>query len=671
MSSGQPLLAVQDLAIEFPLPGGGRTRVVEHVDMEVCPGEIVCLVGESGCGKSVTVRSLFGLLPPPGRMVEGRVIFDGTDLATLDNKQLRTLCGRSVGYVFQDPMTYLNPVLTVGAQVAEAIAGNVHFTRDLNLARLVEDLLSELGIGDSNRVCHSYPHQLSGGMRQRVMIAMAVARRPRLLILDEPTTALDVTVQAQIVDLIQRIRRQVGSGMIFVTHNFGLVAELADRVYVMYAGQVVEQGKVGRVFANPRHPYTRGLIECVIPLGGESPLLTIGGEVPDLRRPPAGCRFHPRCPLATERCRAKVPPSESQTDGFVRCWNAGDSGTSPAVGVTGLVLPRTGVGQPSVPGSGSVQVVSVHKSFPAVGGAFGGRALVRAVNGISFSLAPGEIFALVGESGCGKSSLGRLVVGLEQPNTGHVMIGGEDSARWLGVPGARPLAQMVFQDPYSSLNPRKSIRHMLAQPLLNYRVCRPSEIMERSTGLLELMGLTPAAEFLNRYPHELSGGQCQRVVLARALAVNPLVLVADEPVSSLDMSTRAQILGLLQALSLQMGLAVLLITHDLTVVSRIADRVGVMYLGRLFEVGPAVTVIEQPKHPYTQMLLSAVPLPDPAQARARARILMTGEPPSPVRLPTGCYLHSRCAHATEVCAKTDPTWREVGPGHNVACHLLL
>jgi oligopeptide/dipeptide ABC transporter ATP-binding protein len=564
-------------------------------------------------------------------------------------------------------MTYLNPLLTAGAQVAEAAVGHTKFARDPALTARVTDLFRELGIGDPQRVLHSYPHQLSGGMRQRVMIAMAVARRPRLLILDEPTTALDVTVQAQIIDLIRSIRRHTGSGMIFVTHDFGLVAELADHVCVMYAGQMVEYGRVERIFADPQHPYTRGLIECVIPLGGEAALRTIGGEVPDLGDPPSGCRFHPRCPRATERCRIEMPPPEPRAEGFVRCWHPGALGGSPATAVSDPALQRAAPRADQE--QAGVSVSAVRKTFPVRGGAFGGHARVQAVNDVSLDIARGEIFALVGESGSGKSTLGRLVVGLNEPDAGRITIGGHEPARRLATPGGRPLAQMVFQDPYSSLNPRKRIRHALAQPLLNHRICAATETEARSSHLLELMGLTPPADFLDRFPHELSGGQRQRVVLARALAAEPQVLVADEPVSSLDMSTRAQILGLLQALRREMGLAVLLITHDLAIVSKVADRVGVMYLGRLFEIGPVASVIAEPLHPYTRMLVSAVPLTDPGAARARIPILMVGEPPSPVNLPTGCYFHPRCPHAMAVCATTEPRWREVAPGHQVACHL--
>ena len=663
------LLEVRGLGVEFPRAGGGAIHAVEGIDLDVNPGEIVCLVGESGCGKSVTVRSLFGLLPPPGRKGSGSVVFDGIDVAALDAAALRELCGKSVGYVFQDPMTYLNPLLTAGAQVAEAAAGQTRFIRDRALTSRVVDLFRELGIGDPQRVLHSYPHQLSGGMRQRVMIAMAIARRPRLLILDEPTTALDVTVQAQIIDLVRTIRRHTGAAMIFVTHDFGLVAELADHVCVMYAGQMIEYGPVERIFADPRHPYTRGLIECVIPLGGEARLRTISGEVPDLGNPPSGCRFHPRCPRTTERCRVEMPPAEPRDDGFVRCWHPGAAGGTPATMVGEPALQRWKSPEAGEAKRAGVRVTSARKTFPVRGGAFGGRARVRAVNDVSIDIARGEIFALVGESGSGKSTLGRLVVGLDEPDSGNVAIDGSEPAKELAARHRRPLAQMVFQDPYSSLNPRKRIRHALAQPLVNHRICDPSQAEAHSARLLESMGLAPASDFLDRFPHQLSGGQRQRVVLARALAAEPQVLVADEPVSSLDMSTRAQILGLLQALRHEMGLAVLLITHDLAIVSKVADRVGVMYLGRLCEVGPVASVIGQPRHPYTRLLVSAVPMTDPAAARARVAALMQGEPPSPVNLPTGCYFHPRCPSAMPHCATMQPAWHEAMPGHRVACHL--
>ena len=402
---------------------------MENVDLNVSAGEVVCIVGESGCGKSVTVRSLFNLVPAPGRRTAGRIVFDGVDLQTLDPEQLRTLCGTSVGHVFQDPMTYLNPLLTAGGQIAESLTGHPRLKRGSDTEARVYELLRELSIGDPARVSRSYPHQLSGGMRQRILIAMAVARKPRLLILDEPTTALDVTIQAQIVELIRSIQKQTQCALIFVTHDFGLVAELADRVYVMYAGQVVEHGKVEQIFAQPQHPYTQGLIECVIPISRGGGLLTISGEVPNLRNPPAGCRFAARCPRATDQCRIEMPQAVHMDNRTVYCWHPGHTGQSPAVDVSSNTFSGPDFGGHSTwaarpDAKSEVRITAAHKSFSVRGGAFGGRGVVHAVNDVSLNLTPGEIFALVGESGSGKSSLGRLVVGLDGTTAGTVTVGG-------------------------------------------------------------------------------------------------------------------------------------------------------------------------------------------------------------------------------------------------------
>jgi peptide/nickel transport system ATP-binding protein len=686
-----PLLRALELIVEFPVPGRQPVRAVNGVSLEVNRGEIVTLVGESGCGKSVTVRSLFGLLPPPGRLIGGRVIFDGLDLSGMREEQIRKTCRGMVGYVFQDPMTYLNPVMSVGAQVAEAMTGHARSARNPDARDRICELLSDLGIGDPTRVLESYPHQLSGGMRQRIMIAMALSRTPKLLILDEPTTALDVTVQAQIVDLLKRVQRRAGVGVLFVTHDFGLVAEMADRVYVMYSGQVVEEGPVRRIFSSSRHPYTRGLIDCVLTTGErKESLRTIPGEVPNPRAALTGCRFASRCLSKKSQCEVESPSLTLEADGQVRCWRASSEIESPAIeaggsGYPGLVT-GTGaswgarnevqahsktaeLGRPA--GEATIRVESVTKSFPVRGGAFGGsKALVRAVNGVSLEIANGELFALVGESGSGKSTLGRMVVGLDEPDKGCVTVGGRDAAEWTRNRAMRPMCQMVFQDPYSSLNPRKLIRESITQPLANFGFAHDAKsLAERAAELLEQVGLSPAGEYLDRYPHELSGGQRQRVVIARALAPEPLALVADEAVSSLDMSTRTQILGLLRELCDAVGLSILLITHDLAVVSSVADRTGVMYLGRLYEIGPTEAVISQAKHPYSRALISAVPLPDPVKARQREQILMQGEAPSPVNLPSGCFFNPRCQHATELCRSTEPQWAEIEEGHFVACHL--
>ncbi len=664
------LLEVSGLTVEFPVPGG-ILRAVEDMELTVRENEIVCLVGESGCGKSVTVRSLFGLLPPPGRRTAGKIIFNGQDVDSLSPKELRALCGKEVGYVFQDPMTYLNPVMAIGAQLAEAFSGSTKFANDAVLTKEMEELLGGLGIGEPRRVLRSYPHQLSGGMRQRILIGMAVARKPRLLILDEPTTALDVSIQAQIMELIHAIQKHSRCGLIFVTHDFGIVSELADSVFVMYAGQLIENGSKAEIFNSPKHPYTKGLMECVIPLASEKGLRTIKGEVPNLKSPPPGCRFAARCPGADQNCVDSMPPiTLKDTDSRVRCHHWRDDAISPAAEIEdGKLSASMNNAVRDDTDRKHVEILSAEKAYPVRGGAFGGASCVHALNGVSSAIQKGEIFALVGESGCGKSTLGRMIAGLEPLTSGTVSVAGKDPERHLRQSKDRPLVQMVFQDPYSSLNPRKTIRHALAQPLINYSLCSSSEVEIRILHYLELMGLTPAADFLDRYPHELSGGQRQRVVLARALLAEPEVLVADEPVSSLDMSTRAQILGLLQKLRTEMGLAILLITHDLAVVSSVAERMGVMYLGRLCESAPSREGIASPLHPYTQMLVSAVPQPRPDLSQSRPGNIMKGDPPSPVHLPSGCFLHERCPYARSVCSRVSPELKELAPGHFAACHL--
>lgn len=666
LRNDEPLLSVKSLSVEFTLPDRTKSRPVEEVDLEIRPGEIVCLVGESGCGKSVTVRSVFGLTPKPGRVFSERIVFDGRNVSKLSNEEMRALCRKDVGYVFQDPMTYLNPLMTVGEQVAEAIASTPRVVEGSKRMKRIVSLFADLGIPDPERVVFSYPHQLSGGMRQRVVVAIALARNPRLLILDEPTTALDVTVQAQIVDLIKNIRRNFKVSVLFVTHDFGIVAELADQVYVMYSGRIVEYGSVKEIFSSPRHPYTRGLIDCVTSLfDAQQKMSYIGGEVPDPRNPPSGCRFHPRCPDCTEQCRTQVPPPVVQDGRLTRCWFTEGSRTSPV----SVVEVEPGEERDGDHEKILLTVEEAVQQYSVRGGAFGdSSAVVHAVNGVSMQIQPGQVWALVGESGSGKSTLARMISGLESPKEGSVMVEGREASAWTKKRRERPMTQMVFQDPYSSLNPRKQIRYCLEQPLINFGLVPKEKIPLRISELLQAVGLTPPEDYLGRYPHELSGGQRQRVVLARALAAEPKLLIADEPVSALDISTRAQILGLLKSFQARQNLSVLLITHDLAVVKSVADRVGVMYLGSLLEVGCAAEVIGNPRHPYTKALVAAIPVPDPTRELPSFRNMLKGEPPSPVHLPGGCPFHPRCPMAAEICKKAAPEWKQVGEDHIAACH---
>lgn len=669
-----PLLEVSGLTLGILNKKDEWQTVVDNLQLSIKPGEITALVGESGCGKSLTVRSLFGLLPPSCSILSGQVTFDGFSLAKIDEKRIRKYCMGKIGYVFQDPMTYLNPIMSVGAQIAEAMNGNSKSIKKPEIVKKIKELLSNLGIGDPARVIDSFPYQLSGGMRQRINIAMAIAREPKLLILDEPTTALDVTVQAQIVDLLKRMQRNTGISILFVTHDFGLVAELANTVYVMYSGQIIEKGPVESIFKSPAHPYTKGLIDCLLSVEDrKAELRIIPGEVLDPKLSINGCRFASRCPSKMTICEKKPPILNYKKDRYSRCWRAFKEFKSPAIDVLReqeyQKIDQLSQMENCRKGKKAIRLNDIVKTFPAKGGAFEGKEkLVMAINNVSLEISYGEFFALVGESGSGKTTLGRIIVGIDIPDKGEAYLSGQSTTEWAKSQRTRPLCQLIFQDPYSSLNPRKKIREYLIQPFVNFdHIYNNEDLTKLVTEILERVRLKPAHEYLSRYPHELSGGQRQRIGIARALAGKPLAIVADEPVASLDMSIRTQILGLMRELCDIEGLSILLISHDLAVVNSVADRIGVMYLGKLCEVAPAGTIISRAKHPYTQALISAVPIPDPLKTRKIT--LLSGEPPSPVNLPSGCFFHPRCKFAKDICKNRDPICTEIEEGHYVFCHL--
>jgi peptide/nickel transport system ATP-binding protein len=555
---GEPLLSVRDLAVSFEdEDGGSATRAVDGVSLDVAAGEIVALVGESGCGKSVTALSLIGLLGAPNAVVAGSATYDGQELIGASEAELRRLRGEQLAMVFQDPLSSLNPVLRVGDQIAEQIRAHRTVGRAEAREQTIE-LLRRVEIPEPRRRVDAYPHELSGGMRQRAMIAMALSCEPRVLIADEPTTALDVTVQAQILDLIRALRAETGAGVLLITHDFGVVAELADRVAVMDAGRIVEQGPVEDVFERPRSEHTRRLLAAVPRIDGPPPARPTPAE---------------RLARATERAVA-----------------SGD-GAPPA----GPLLELDGV--------------EVH--FPARKRR---EQPVRAVDGVTLAIEPGETVGLVGESGSGKSTLARAAVRLLDPTGGSVAFAGRDitRARRRELDALRPELQIVFQDPYGSLNPRKRVREIVGLPLRLRGVGRV-EAARRVDGLLERVGLAP--EHAERWPHEFSGGQRQRIGIARALALEPRLVVLDEPVSALDVTVQAQILALLDELQVELGLAYLFISHDLGVIRQVADRVAVMRAGKLVELAPAAEIYARPGHPYTAELLAAVPLPDPRRRR--------------------------------------------------------
>ena len=596
-----PLLSIRNLTTSFRVDGEWRS-VVENLSFDVGAGETVAVVGESGSGKSVTALSAMRLLPQANSRTEGEILFGGHNLLTLPEEQMRHLRGNELAMIFQEPMTSLNPVLTIGFQIGETL--KYHRGLDPQAARAESlRILERVRIPGAARRLDDYPHQLSGGMRQRVMIAMSLACRPHLLIADEPTTALDVTIQAEILELIKLLQEEEGMAVIFITHDMGIVAETADRVVVMLKGKKVEEGETAALFRAPQHPYSRALLAAVPRLGA----------MRDELLPKPFAIIDPQTGLP-------VPPPQ--------CDLSVDEGEKPLLEVKNLVT-----------------------SFDVRSGLFASvTARVHAVENVSFDVRAGETLALVGESGCGKSTTGRSVLRLVEPRAGQVLFDGEDVGALdnEGLRRARQNMQMIFQDPFASLNPRKSVGAAIAEPIIVHGLARAEEARAQVAELLRRVGLSP--DMADRYPHEFSGGQRQRLCIARALALKPKLIVADEAVSALDVSIKAQVVNLMMELQAEMGLAYLFISHDMAVVERVSHRVAVMYLGEIVEIGPRQSVINNPAHPYTRKLMAAVPVPDP-ERRAMRRGLTLTEIPSPLR-PVGFVPPVR-------------HWRDLGGGHLV------
>jgi glutathione transport system ATP-binding protein len=667
-----PLLELAELTISLPTESG-TVEAVRGMSLAIEPGETLGIVGESGSGKTMLALSVLGLLPGAAQ-VTGSIKLDGTELLGASQAQWQRVRGNRVAMVFQDPMTALNPMYTIGWQVAECIRLHNKGGRAAAWARAVE-LLGDVGLPDPARIARRYPHELSGGMRQRVVIAMAIANEPELLIADEPTTALDVTVQAQILDMLRAIRRRTGAAMILISHDLGVVAGVADRVLVMYAGKAVEVGRVDDVFARPAMPYTAGLLASLPSLDRRNERLTfIKGTPPSGFGYGPGCAFAPRCPIAAEPCAAAPPLiSVGEAHGgqgvhVAACHFAGTDATRARPPAPVLIVDQTGPPseQESGPADVVVEVRNLKKDFRVRGAGFRAFATVQAVSGVDLDLRAGRCLALVGESGCGKSTLARLLVRLEAPSSGSIKLNGREL---VGLPegqlrAVRRQIQMVFQDPYSSLNPRLSVGEIVGEPLLVYKV---PDRAERVRELLASVGLPPASGV--RFPGEFSGGQRQRIGIARALALQPQTIILDEPVSALDVSIQASVLNLLRELQRDQHMAYLFIAHDLAVVRQIADEVAVMYLGLIVEHGPANQIYDHPAHPYTNALMSAVPVPDPAVERGRQRILLAGEVPNPANPPSGCRFRTRCWKATDLCATQTPKLASTDGGrHLVACH---
>ena len=663
-----PILSVRDLRTWF-LTDAGPVRAVDGVSFDVHPGETLGIVGESGSGKSVCAKSIMRLLDAPARIVGGAIHFRGRDLARLDEEAIRAVRGREIAMVFQDPMTSLNPVLRIARQLVEAMTAHGRFTPAAARTRAI-DLLRRMGVAAPERAVGSYPHQYSGGMRQRVMLAMGFSNEPALLIADEPTTALDVTIQAQILDLLRGLNRDMGTAVILISHDLGVIANVCSRVLVMYAGEVVEEGAPEDLLTDPRHPYTWALLHAAPRIDAEAEdrrLVTIEGQPPDPRTWPEGCRFRARCPFAVDKCAEHpqlLPAGEGRA---TRCWvtQAGGALHTPA-----RPAPLPAVPRPEAAPGPLLQVTGLQKHFVLPNdGYFGQPRVLRAVDDVDLTVSRGETVGLVGESGCGKSTLARLVTRLHQPTAGRIVFDGTDigSATQAQIRPLRRRMQMIFQDPYASLNPRDRVGEILAGPLrLHGIVDGEAAARQRVAELLDLVGLP--VQSARRFPHEFSGGQRQRISIARALSVGPDFVVADEPVSALDVNIQAQIINLMVDLQERLGLTYLFISHDLAVVRHVCDRIVVLYLGRVMEVGRAADLFARPQHPYTRTLISAAPVPDPRIERTRRHVPMLGEPPSPLNPPSGCRFRTRCPIAEARCAAEVPPLQDIGGGQFAACH---
>jgi peptide/nickel transport system ATP-binding protein len=640
---------------------------VRNIALSIAQSEIVCLVGESGSGKTMTALAVTRLVDyQGGRITQGTVTLAGRHLETLSQREMSALRGAKIGLVFQDAMSAFDPLFCIGDQIGEVLIRHQGISRAAARASAV-GLLRRVKLPEPELRAGQYPHEMSGGMLQRAMIAMALACGPQLLIADEPTTALDVTIQAQILKLLKEIRQETKLSILFITHDLGVAATIADRVVVMYAGHIVEQGPAAQMLSHPSHPYTRGLLGSSI--GGHlrpgERLYSIPGSIPNLSERAAGCAFHPRCAKATAQCRTHTPPLARVDATELACWHPE---LSPIAATQPSALPAT----PKYAPSGRVlfEVTDLRKHYPLQRSWSAlHRPVLRAVDGISLEIREGEIFGLVGESGSGKSTLARVLMQIEPASSGQILFEGEDITQFdrRRLQRTRRDMQMIFQDSFGSIDPHWCIGDIIGEPLAIHEKLSPAARREQIRLLLTQVGLNP--DWADRYPHQLSGGQRQRVAIARAIALKPRFILADEAVSALDVSVRAQIVNLLLDLREELGLTYLFIGHGLELMRHISDRIGVMYLGRLVEIGPADALFSHPAHPYTRGLIDAIPSIDPSLAQSSK--VIEGEIPSPVHPPSGCRFHTRCPIATARCREDDPALTTYAPDRSVACHYPL
>ena len=666
MSSEATILKVHGLSTHLGNPAM-PVRAVDDVSFELHRAKTLALLGESGCGKSMTALSLMRLLPAGGIIAGGDVVIDEQSILELTESEMRGLRGGKIGMIFQEPMTSLNPVMTIGQQIIESIRlHDVDVKGSKQLQQHAVELLDDVGIPDPQRRFSEYPHQLSGGMKQRVMIAIALAGKPEVLIADEPTTALDVTIQAQVLDLLRELQQKNGMSILLITHDLGVVAEMADEVAVMYAGQIIERSDVSTFFSTPRHPYSQKLFDSLpsrYKRGAQ--LAMIEGQVPPLTSTFTRCRFIERCEQRNDACELGLPKWQGDDLQGYRCVLKDPAATRQASSETGQTAAQT-IQQES-PQDGYLKLDNLKVHFPIKKGVLK-RTVghVRAVDGVDLDIPRGKTLALVGESGCGKTTAGKALLQLIRPTEGAVVYDGTDLTTLSNkqLRSKRSDLQIIFQDPVSSMNPRMLVEDIIAEGLVAQNIgANRKERSQIVADLLEKVGLPANAAM--RYPHEFSGGQRQRICIARALAVNPDVIVCDEPTSALDVSVQAQILNLLKELQDTLQLSYLFITHNISVVSYLAHEVAVMYLGKIVEQGTMEEIFDNPSHPYTRSLLEAVPVPDPTFKGER--IALQGDMPSPANPPPGCHFHPRCPKADEGCQHAYPEEVALSKTHRVFC----
>ena len=655
---------------------GKQVQAVDGVSMYLDPGEIIGIVGESGSGKSVTMMSMLQLISSPGKVNGGEVYIEGSEKNMLEydaqSEEMRHMRGGKVSMIFQEPMTSLNPVLTIGYQIQENIMLHLKLNKEEAKARTIE-MLKMVNIPDAEQRFHYYPQQFSGGMRQRIMIAMAMSSQPQVLVADEATTALDVTTQAQLLEMIRDIAKKTNTAVVIVTHNLGIVARFAERIYVMYSGSVVETTSAGELFADPEHPYTRALLRAIPRLDDPKDriLIPIDGLPPNPASRPEYCPFYDRCEYRVDRCKEGKRPelAEVSPGHFSACVLTEEEKAQKAEEIAKKEIKKAP--KSVIQAENCLEVKNVRKYFPVYKGMMRKKVgEVKAIEEITFHARKGETLGIVGESGCGKTTLARCIMRVYQPEEGEILFNGTDIANFTDKQLApyRSKIAMIFQDPFSSLDPRQTAEAIVGESLkLHNLVKSREEYNKRVDELFRIVGLDP--DLKGRVPHEFSGGQRQRIGIARALSSNPDMIICDEPISALDVSIQAQIINLLEELQAKLGLTYLFIAHDLAVVKHISDRILVMYLGRVVEIAECEELYENTLHPYTKALLSAVPVADPAVEAVRERVEIRGEVPSLTNRPTGCPFHDRCDRASDRCKQEIPVLKDVGNGHQVACFL--